>query len=284
MTADVVSVILRAAALVLLLQASGGAVFLHLFHAELGTCRELLRPRVRIVALWAMLAIAAQYAQEAARLSGELSGVFDPTLQRMVLGSPTATVAALRTGALVLIIASLTRAGSWHRALAAIGALLTAGSFILVGHTSVHSARAALAAALVVHVLAVLFWLGALWPMYRLSRPETLGTLGPLVRRFSVIAVWIVPCILIAGAVLAFALIGSLQALKDPYGVTILIKLAAFVGLMVLASANKWRLGPALGRAEPWAIRPFRHSVATEYVAIVCILCLTAVLTTFLSP
>ena len=284
MAADLVSVILRAAALVLLLQASGAAVFLAVFREELGPLGDSLRRRIRAVALWAMVAIAAQYALEAARLSGTMSGVLDPMLQRMVLGSPTAAVAALRIGALGLIIASASHATGSRQALAAAGALVTAGSFVLVGHTTVHPARAALAGVLVVHVSAVLFWLGALWPLYRLSQPETLGTLGPIVRRFSILAAWIVPFILIAGALLAFALIGSVHALAQTYGLMILVKLAAFAGLMVLASANKWRLGPSLARGEPWAVRPFRRSVAAEYFTIVCLLCLTAVLTTFFSP
>jgi putative copper resistance protein D len=282
--ADVLSVILRAAALVLLLQASGAAVFLALFDAELGPLRELVRPSARAVALCGVLLIGAQYALEAARMSGELSGVFDPTLQRMVLDSPTALAAALRLGALGLVILSLRRADRWQPVLALAAAMFAIGSFVLVGHTTVHRARAILAAVLIVHVAAVTFWLGALVPLYRLSTREALGVAGRIVQRFSIIAVWVVPFILIAGTMLAFALIEDVHTLTQPYGLLILVKLAAFIALMVLASANKWRLGPALSRGEEQAIRRFRRSVASEYVVIVCVLAATAVLTTFFSP
>jgi copper resistance protein D len=280
--ADALSVILRAASLVLVLQASGTAMFLVLFARDLGSLRERLSSSA--VALCAIGVVLAQYALEAARLSGELSGVFDPALQRMVLASPTALVAALRTGALVLVIVSLRRAGRMQRVLAFAGGAIVVASFALVGHTTVHRARAALAALLMVHVALVTFWLGALVPLYRLSMREALPVIGRIVQRFSRIALGLVPLIPFAGVGLAYALIEDVRTLTQPYGLILIGKLSAFGVLMGLASANKWRLGPALSRGEAQALQPFRRSVAAEYVIIVCVLAATAVLTAFFSP
>ena len=59
---------------------------------------------------------------------------------------------------------------------------------------------------------------------------------------------------------------------------------SAFGGLMILASANKWRFGPALSRGEAQALPSFRGSLAAEYAIIVAVLAATAVLTAFFSP
>jgi putative copper resistance protein D len=282
--ADALSVILRGGSLVLLLTASGAALFRVLFRGQLERAHELLRPGARALAFGAMAAVAAQYALEAARLSGEFSGMLDSTLQRIVLGTPLAGVAALRILALLFIVLGLPRSGRSGKLLALAGAGIAVGSFALVGHTAAHSSRAVLAGALIVHVAAVSFWLGALAALLRLCTPQTLPVLGRVVQSFSAIAVWVVPVLFLAGTFLAVALIGQLRGLLQPYGLLILVKLAAFSALIFLAGVNKWRWGPALSRGDESALQPFRRAVAAEYAVIACVLAVTAVLTTFFSP
>jgi putative copper export protein len=54
--------------------------------------------------------------------------------------------------------------------------------------------------------------------------------------------------------------------------------------LLGLAAFNKWRLGPDLERGDLQAGRVFRRVVISEYVIMVVVLSVTAVMTTFFSP
>jgi putative copper export protein len=53
---------------------------------------------------------------------------------------------------------------------------------------------------------------------------------------------------------------------------------------MLLATLNKWRYAPAINRGEAPAIASFQKSVLIEYVLIVAVLSITAVMTSFFSP
>ncbi len=81
-------------------------------------------------------------------------------------------------------------------------------------------------------------------------------------------AFWLVPVVFVAGTALAVLLIKSIGALATAYGLVILIKAALFGILMLLASLNKWRFGPALGRGDQAALRGFRATVTAEYTLI----------------
>jgi len=96
--------------------------------------------------------------------------------------------------------------------------------------------------------------------------------------------VWLVPGVLVAGLVMAFVLLPGLAALRTAYGQLLVCKAIGFSALMVLAALNKWRWGPILAQRSADGSRAFRRSVAGEYVLIVAVLCITAVLTMFYSP
>jgi putative copper export protein len=73
-------------------------------------------------------------------------------------------------------------------------------------------------------------------------------------------------------------------ALRQPYGELLLAKGALYVVLLACGAVNKWLLGPALARGELPAARRFHRLVITEYVLMVVVLSVTAVMTTFFSP
>jgi putative copper export protein len=168
--------------------------------------------------------------------------------------------------------------------LAVIGATLAVVSFVMVGHSAAHSARWLLAAMLMAHLLIVAFWFGALLPLYFVSKRESTATAAKVIDAFSLVAVWLVPGILVAGLVMAAVLIPRFEVLGEPYGELLIAKLIGFAVLMLLAAANKWRLGPAIARGEMHAMQLFRRSVASEYALIVMVLATTAVMTAFFSP
>jgi len=281
---DVVSVILRALSFVLLFQAAGVAIFVAVFGRRLASSQVSVRRLGQAAAIAAIVLVAAHYALEAARMAGEMSGMWDPTLQGMAWNSPAGTGLICRLLGLLLIAVGLQEASVRRTILAVGGTALATGAFALTGHTSVNAHRAALAPLLMLHLLVVAFWFGALGPLYVASLRETPARASDIIERFTAVATWLVPGILLAGIVMAVLLLPNLQALSEPYGELLIAKVVGFAVLMGLAAANKWRLGAALVHGPAQSGRWFRRSVAAEYVLIAAVLAITAVMTSFFSP
>jgi putative copper export protein len=281
---DILSVVLRGVAFVLLLQASGIALFVAIFGERIPESGAAVRRIGRISALLAIAAVGAHYLLEAGRMAGDLAGIASGELQGIALRSSAAAEAALGIIGLVLIVAGLRGASALARTFGVVGATLAVVAFTLTGHTSVSPERWFLIIALAMHVLVVAFWLGALLPLYVATRHERAPAAAKLVAAFSVAATWLVPGIFLAGAVLALGLVPSLATLARPYGQLLLVKIGGFALLMGLAAMNKWRLAPALALGAPHAGTALRRSIAAEYVLIVCVLAATAVMTSFFSP
>ena len=281
---DVISAILRALSFVLLFQAAGVAIFVAMFGRRLASSLVPVRRLGRAAALAAIVLAAGHYALEAARMAGEMSGMWDPTLQGMAWNSPARAALICRLLGLLLIAVGLRRGSSRWTIVAVGGAVLATGAFTLTGHTSVNVHRTALAALLMLHLLVVAFWFGALGPLYTASWRETPARAADIIERFTAVATWLVPAILLAGIVMAVLLLPNLQALSEPYGELLIAKVVGFAALMGLAAANKWRFGPALVRGPAQSGRWFRRSVVAEYVLIAVVLTITAVMTSFFSP
>jgi putative copper export protein len=281
---DVLSVILRAMSFVLLFQAAGVAIFVALFARRLASSRGEVRRLGQAAALAAMVLVAAHYAVEAARMAGEMSGMWDPTLQGMAWNSTARAALICRLLGLLLIAVGLQGASPRSTIVAVGGAMLATVAFTLTGHTSVNAHRGALATLLMLHLLVVAFWFGALWPLYLASVRETPARASDVIERFTAVATWLVPVILFAGIVMAVLLLPNISALSQPYGELLIVKVLGFAALMGLAAANKWRLGPALVSGTAQSGRRFRRSVATEYVLIAAVLTITAVMTSLFSP
>jgi putative copper export protein len=169
-------------------------------------------------------------------------------------------------------------------AVAVLGAVLAACALVLTGHTSVNPRRALLAPLLCVHLLVVAFWFGALAPLWLALAHEAPADAARVLRRFSALATWLVPCIALAGLAMALVLIGELAVLRRPYGLLLLAKLGLFGVLMVLAAINRWRFRPALEAAVPPARRALQRVIVAEYLLITAVLAVTAALTTLYSP
>jgi putative copper export protein len=134
------------------------------------------------------------------------------------------------------------------------------------------------------HLLVLAFWFGALWPLGIATLRESPARAADIIRRFTALATWLVPVVLLAGLAMAVLLLPNLSALSEPYGELLIAKGLGFALLMGLAAANKWRLGPALVSATAQSGRWFRRSLAAEFVLIAAVLTITAVMTSFFSP
>jgi putative copper resistance protein D len=284
MAIDILSVSLRALAFVALLQAGGIVLFFALGQPELPATELALRRIGIFSALLAAIVLVAQYALEAARMSGELGGALDPELQGVVLRSAGSVTLCWRVLGLSLIVAALCRRGVERSLAGAIGVVILLASFTLVGHTAHSALRWLLSPVLLAHLCMVAFWFGALVPLYLVSAHEPAETGARVVAQFSARALWLVAALFAAGVVLAAGLLADLAALRRPYGLLLLAKVTGFCALMLLAALNRWRFGPALRSGEAAAGRRFRSVVAAEYALMVTVLCVTAVMTTFFSP
>jgi putative copper resistance protein D len=281
---DIISVALRALSFVFVLQAAGIALFVALFAPLPAGSHAAICRLGGWAGLIAVVCVAGHYTLEAARMAGDLSGIWDLSLQRIELYSASGAAFLCQLLGLSLLAVGL-RAGGKRSVLAALtGAVLALFAFPLTGHTSTHPERLLLGTLLLVHVLIVAFWFGGLLPLYMVSMREPERTTAALIERFSAWAIWLVPLILIAGVTLATQLVPNLAALAQPYGQLLLVKLGGFVVLMGLAAINKWQLVPALIRGEPSALTALRRSLIAEYVLIIGVLAVTAVMTTFFSP
>jgi putative copper export protein len=276
--------VLRAAGLVFSLQAAGAALFAALFGGRLSrSAPAVARVGVR-AALAALAVLAAQALLEPVHLAGEVAGLGDVGLLRVFLASSVATALGVRIAGLVCVAIGLRRRAAGAQVLALAGSVATVGSFLLTGHTAVHSPRALLAALLFVHLMIVTFWFGSLWPLRQLTALEAPAQAARALTAFSAVALWLVPLLALAGAGLAALLLPDLAALAQPYGLLLLGKVALFALLMALAALNRLRFAPALAHAAARARTPLRRSIALEYALICAALALTAVMTGSFSP
>jgi putative copper export protein len=281
---DILSVVLRALSFVLLFQAAGIAIFVAAFGRRLASARSVVVHLGQISALAAIVLVAGHYALEAARMAGDMSGMLDPALQGMVWQSSSRAALVSRLVGLLLIAIGLQGTSRRWTSAAAAGAVLATGAFTLTGHTSVNLHRWALAALLMVHLLIAAFWFGALWPLFLASLRETPARASDLIERFTAVATWLVPVILLVGVTMAVLLLPNVSALGEPYGESLIAKVVGFALLMGLAAANKWRLGPAVVHGSTQNGRWFRRSVAAEFVLIAAVLTITAAMTSLFSP
>jgi len=282
---DAPAIAVRALALICLYQAAGAAVFVALFSRH----SQLVLPRVcRLGVLAAVLGIVLVLLLaplEAARMAGDFSGAGNVALLRLALRSSRGDAHALQLAGLALIALGLwfhraNGAAVWTLFIAVLGAMLAAVALTLTGHTSVNPLRAWLAPLLAVHLLVAAFWFGALWPLWLVLQHETASAAEDVLRRFSQIAIWLVPCIGFAGLGMGFLLIDSWSAFRRAYGLILIAKATVFALLLLLAAVNRWRFMPALASARG----ALRRSLVAEYLMIAGVLAMTAVLTSLYSP
>lgn len=284
MRPDTLSIILRSASFIALLQTAGMAIFIAMFGRSLALSLPPLQRFIRLSAIAAAALLLGQYLLEAARMADTMAGIADPSLQMLAMHSASSVVLATRLVGLIVITAALARRSDRGATLAVVGSTLIAASFMLTGHTAAHPLRLVLAPLLTVHVFIVAFWFGALIPLYLICRRETSVIAARVTAAFSQLALWLVPGILLAGLLLGLVLIRHLADMRSAYGLSLLAKISAFALLMGIAAFNKWRLGPAIASGDERVLRSFRRSLQIEYLLIAVVLSITAQMTTLYSP
>jgi len=283
---DLTWLVLRAASLLLTFQAAGMALFIAAFAKLLGDERPRLQRLGQRAARAAAALLVAQLLIEPLHLAGDWSDVGVATLRIFVSSSATLALCACLFGiaCAALALRQARSPGRLRRALAALGGLLTVGSFLLTGHTAAHRERAVLAVLLYLHLTIVAFWFGSLRPLRALASRAAPADAARVLVAFSRTAVWLVPLIALAGAAMALLLLPNLAALRRPYGLLLLTKAALFAIVMGIAALNRQRLLPALARSEPSAAAHLVRSIGLEYFLLGIVFTVTAVMSGAFSP
>ena len=280
---DIASVVLRALGFIALLQAAGTALFLALLGNRLVLATPAVERLGRASAWLALPLLVAWQLLLAARMGGDLASVLDPAMQRLALAGSAGVANLLRVASLLLVVVALRPGTAWRTA-GFVGATLLAGSFLLTGHTTVGAHHLLLAPLLLLHLWVVAFWLGSLLPLLVVTLREPAVVTGLVASAFSRLAGWLVPCIALAGGLLAWALLPGWAALRTPYGMLLVAKACGYSLLMALAALNRWRLAPAVASGEPLAARRFSAVLVAEYLVLCGVLAATATMTGLFSP
>ncbi len=206
-----------------------------------------------------------------AMAGGDPTLAFAPEMRWLGLQTPVGQAAAIR------FIAALTLLGSKSVAVRVTAAVTMIGSFLLEGHTASAEWRSALSTtALLLHLAAIHWWLGSLYPLLAMTRRVDPRTLVSAVEAFSSRAVWIVAILVAAGAVLLGHLTGWTLRIDSAYQLRFLFKLGLVILLLSIASWNKFRLTPLLRRDPAAGAAALAASIKVEMGAALFILVATA--------
>jgi copper transport protein len=155
-------------------------------------------------------------------------------------------------------------------ALAGVGIAL-AGS----GHAAAAAPQILTRPAVLVHAIAVAFWIGALLPLASAMRAAERRS--EELHRFSRAIPLALAALVVSGGVLAVIQIRQFDALwTTDYGLVLCAKLVAVLLLIGLAAVNRYALTPRVAAGDPIAARWLVRSIATELAIVVVVLGLVA--------
>lgn len=212
-----------------------------------------------------------------------LRGLSDGLARDVVLRGGDGQSVAVRCLGLVAVSLSVrTRAaGRTARLFAVAGAVTVAGSFLLAGHTRTHGPAVLVVLCALAHVLAAAAWVGGLVAL-ALSLRAAHGdqqVAAMLLTRFARLMSFVLTTLLAGGVGLAVLYLPEPAALvQTAYGQVLLIKLALVAGLLVISSANHYRLVPLAASGKARAVQVLRTNIAVEQIALITVLLITAVL------
>lgn len=286
---QICAILMKAMTYATCLTVSGSVFFLMIFAVYLDAPEvHTIKRCIGTMSLIAAALSIARIFMMSGMLSDDLRGMWDVQFLHMVLGSKEGLALSLRLPCLFLL-AIWAHAGerNIHPTLPLLAALLISASFSAVGHVNELEGETRLLAQLliVLHVLAVSFWVGALWPLLHITYDRNTLQVAAIAHQFSKLAVIIVGILLLAGASLLWLLQSfSAKAWEAEYGQLVLLKLVSVSLLSGLAALNKFRLTPQLRRGEQSAIATLRLSIVMEMVVAGIILLITASFTTITGP
>ncbi|GAA1411756.1 copper resistance CopC/CopD family protein [Oerskovia paurometabola] len=220
---------------------------------------------------------------QAGRAAGAL---LEPEVWTAALGSESALAALLGLVGLVVATIFCPRAGRatrrrWPVPLALGTAALAATSLTVVGHTRTFGPAWLVLGADVLHVAAGSVWFGGIVGLCLLlarSSGASAQRSARTVLRFSTVGAWLVLALALSGVLLAWRILGSLDALVTTgYGRTLLVKVALALSLVAIAAWNRYGLVPHVAEGPEGRLR-LRRTVVAEASVLTVLLVVTGVL------
>jgi len=220
---------------------------------------------------------------KAVALTGDHTGMTDPEMLFLLWETQSGTVLLMQLVGLSALLLGLVvgTPGKWF---ATAGGVMALYAFVMTGHIADRDSLFS-TAILFLHLLVAALWIGILTPLRRLSSQEhSLDAAAKLGERFGAFATVAVPVLIIAGIIMTWQLVGSFDAIfATSYGWALLSKIAVVAVLLGLAVSNKLRFVPAMLRGDFTAGQRLSRSIQLEWIAVLLILLVTAILTSALT-
>ncbi len=274
--------ILRALVYIGTVLTAGACLYASSFPDASQSVRATLRRQIAIGAIIIVLVEPLRYAlSQLAMTGGDAGMAFGPDMRWVGLELPAGHAILARLAGVGLIVL----AGLRVPALGLLGSAFAIGSYVLEGHTAGDANPVWMPALLFVHVLAIHWWIGGLWPLATFAR-QTNATeaesdgLKATVERFGRIAVWLVVLLLIAGGLLLGEITQWQPDLSNPYHQIFGAKILAVIAILALAAFNKFRVTPLIRNDTQQGSVVLRATLRIEMVLALTILALTGFVTT----
>ena len=290
------------------LQYSGAVVLLgvplfmlYSFRGGDGPSLVWARPTLIIAATVIALGSLAALVAQTAVMAGSLSEALKPAslsfmVTGMALGMAMVARAIVAGLALVAIFALKPGRLLWT-VLAAVGVIVSA-SFAWTGHGAATEGPGGLwhLAAAIIHAVAAALWLGALAALTMLLLRRTTPddpAIHRALRGFAGLGTLAVALLVLSGLGNSWFMIGPARVAglgTSLYGQLLLVKLALFALMLVLAAGNRFRLTPALGAAladgeDPLpALQRLRSSIVAETLVGAVLIAVVAIMGTLAPP
>ena len=215
--------------------------------------------------VWAVAGVAVVVLQFADAAGMPLTHpAFGPELSRSVWAIDVLRVGLISAGSAFTVasIAAVARARSTTVA-AVVVALFGVAVLGLAGHAGGSADHETAVNAMGVHLLAATAWVGGLLALIVL-RPVLDEALGVVARRYSSVALWAFVALGLSGVMAASTRFASPQDLASGYGVLVMVKVVAFVGLGVAGWVHRQRTLDRIEAADPGSGRPFLRLAVGE--------------------
>lgn len=268
----------------LILLSAGCVLFYTLYEDMLQDSRQVLVKFMQRVCIIALIFGSIFPFIDAVKFTGSVGGIFDFEIQKMIFQSHLGVFKAMTAFGLSALAFSSFSQSKNGNIVGLIGVIVVALSFTYTGHTAENPYRFILAPLLGLHIAIVLFWYGSLVPLYLILKAEKQNVSGQIVEQYSKLAFYLVPVIFLAGLVMGAVLMKGLNFFENEYGLLLLLKIALFSILMLVAALNKWKLGPALFSNGINASKNLQRAIMIEFLIISAIVLATAILTGYFSP
>ena len=211
---------------------------------------------------------------------GDPSDLFDFSMFGWMWPGVRVQIFAFLAGAVLIAVAAVFR----RPLIAVLGAIVLAVGFGLAGHAQSEGMPGGLWGLVSLHVLIAGFWFLApltLWPRSDKHRSDVVHRL----QRFSRMAVYAVPLMIVAGLWLALVISdGPGGLIGTPYGRLLLLKTGVITVALALGAYNKVRVTDRIGSGEATALTHLRRTLSLELALFGSALLAVAAATTVFGP